>query len=414
MSSSERALSPTEATDLDPDRRIVTLLGTLIGFDTTSAKSNLAMIDWLETYLAGLGARTERFASDDGRKAGLWATFGPIDRPGIVLSGHTDVVPTAGQSWSGDPYALRQAGQRLTGRGACDMKGFLAVVLALLPELDKSRLAKPLHLSFSYDEEVGIVGVRQMLRRVMARIPRPFGCIVGEATGMNIVIGHKGKRAETVTVRGKAIHSALAPQGVNAIGHAARLITFINGLQAFVRDRCEPDAAFEVPYPTINVGPIRGGQSVATVADFCTFDYEIRGQAGTRFDEIITTVHDHARHHLLPEMHRVSPDCGIDFAFHTDYPAFEIEPDHTLVRLAATLLPDADIGKMSGGTEAGLFAQIADVPTVIIGPGFIEQAHQADEYVELDQLMRCRGFLQGLLQQTVLAQADGATGTALA
>ena len=386
--------------------RVISILETVVGFDTTSALSNLPMIEWLEAELSRLGAKTRRFPSQDGTKANLWATFGPEDKPGVVLSGHTDVVPTAGQDWTSDPYRLRRDGDCLFGRGTCDMKGFFAVVLAVLPVLDLKSLRYPLHLSFSYDEEVGIVGVRGMLKQLAEEEVRPFACLIGEPTDMNIVIAHKGKRAETVVVSGEAIHSGLAPKGVNAIYGAADLIRFIRDLQPRLAAECASDPAFEIPYPTVNVGPVRGGISVATVADECRFDYEIRGGLGTDFERYIEAVHSHAARQVLPAMRGEAKGGDIRFEFHTDYPAFEIDRDHPLVGLAASILPAAKITKLSGGTEAGLFASITDTPTIVVGPGSIAQAHQADEFVDLDQLMRCAAFLREFLDATVLGNPE--------
>ncbi len=389
----------------------MSILAELIAFDTTSARSNLPLIDWLEDYLRPLGATTRRFPSPDATKANLWATFGPDPggdlADGVILSGHTDVVPTATQSWASDPYILRRDDERLFGRGTSDMKGFIAVVLALLPEIQPSRLRAPLGLAFSYDEEVGIVGVRDMLHQLTAEGLRPAACLIGEPTGMDIIIGHKGKRAESVVVSGRAIHSALAPRGVNAICHAGDLIGFISSLQQRLADECAHDTDFEIPYPTVNIGPVRGGISVATVADQCAFDYEIRGGKGTDFERYIADVHNYAKAAVTPSMNRgEGPACGVSFSFHTDYPAFEIDRAHPLVQLASRLSPTSTVRKLSGGTEAGLFAAIADIPTVVVGPGSVEQAHQANEFVRVDQLSRCARFVADFLAASVFAEQN--------
>ncbi|MGC0320862.1 acetylornithine deacetylase [Bradyrhizobium sp. USDA 326] len=377
--------------------KAVSILQTLISMDTTSSKSNLPLVDWVEAYVAALGATAERFSCDSKAKAALWITFGPAARQGLVLSGHTDTVPAVESSWKSNPFRLHKRDDRLYGRGACDMKGFIAACLAALPRLARQELSFPIHLSLSYDEEVGIVGVRPMLREIATRPVKPFACIVGEPTMMQVVVGHKGKRAERVTVRGRGCHSSLAPHGVNAVLYAARLISHIDHLgRRLMRDGSQ-DALQTVPSVTVNVAPIRGGQWVAAVPDECSFDYEIRGSCQKEIDEFVHQVHAFAQDTLLREMQCIAPEAAIEFEFHTSYPAFNISPNASLVKSVQDLLDQRAVAKVPYGTEAGLFAAIADIPTVVVGPGSIEQAHKPNEFIEISQLEACVHFVDDLL-----------------
>ena len=255
----------------------VALLGTLVAFDTVSDRSNLPLIDWAEAYCRGHGAAVERVPDPTGRKAALLVSVGPFEtRPGYVLSGHSDVVPAEGQPWSSDPFVLREAGGRLYGRGTSDMKGFLAVCLALLPEMVAADLATPIHLAISYDEEVGCLGVRPLIARMLERVPRPLGCFVGEPTGMDVVVGHKGKSAARLTFRGRASHSALAPQGVNAVEYAARFIEHVRlSAEAIARDGAR-DPLYDVPHTTGLSSVVRGGTALNIVPDTCSVAFEYR------------------------------------------------------------------------------------------------------------------------------------------
>lgn len=374
--------------------RVISILDALVSVDTTSSHSNLPLVQWVESYAQKYGAIVERFPSEDGRKASLWITVGPADKPGLVLSGHTDVVPVDRSTWSSDPFRLEEREGRFYGRGTCDMKGFIAVCLAAIPDMVEQKLRFPVHLSLSYDEEVGIVGVRGMLREIAQRAVKPFACIIGEPTMMRTVIGHKGKRAETVTVRGRGCHSALSPVGVSAITYAARLIAFIDQIGRRLMDGGERDPLQPVPFTTLNVSPIAGGQWVAAVADECRFDYEVRGSSQAEIDRTVDEIHAYAHEVLLPEMQGLAPEADIEFAFHTDYPAFNIEPDAPAVATVSRLLGDATVMKVPFGTEAGLFASIAQIPTIVMGPGSIEQAHKPDEFIEREQLVQCCRFVE--------------------
>ena len=271
------------------------ILAQLIAFDTTSSKSNLGLIDHVRDYLAGYGVDSRLVMDATGQKANLWATIGPADRPGVILSGHTDTVPVEGQDWASDPYVLTERDGRLYGRGACDMKGFLACALAAVPDLVARDLARPVHLAFSYDEEVGCVGVIGLLEMLRAEALRPAMCIVGEPTLMQVVIGHKAKRSMRVTVRGRSCHSSLAPQGVNAVDYAARLAVRMQDIAARLAATGGRDTDYDITHSTAHTGTIHGGTALNIVPDLCTLDCELRVLPHEDADALVQELRDYAR-----------------------------------------------------------------------------------------------------------------------
>jgi acetylornithine deacetylase len=377
--------------------RIRKLLADLIAFDTVSDRTNLPLIAYIEKYLASFGVTGRRIPDDTGQKASLWVTIGPEDRPGIVLSGHTDVVPVTGQSWTSNPFELAERDGRLYGRGTADMKGFVAVCLAMVPEIQCAKLEMPIHLAFSYDEEVGCIGVRPLLRELSRMPVKPLGCFVGEPTLMQVTIGHKGKHAVRATFRGHASHSSLAPTGVNAVEYAAELITEIRRRALQLTEEGTRDELYDVPHTTMLTSIVQGGTALNIVPDRCTAEFEVRGLGISESKSMTDTVIAWARAELEPAMRRTEPGCGIDFEEILEYPALDMPPEHALVTLAKQLAGRNSHGKVSFGTEAGLFVGIADIPTVIIGPGSIVQAHKPDEFVELSELMNCAGFVERLI-----------------
>jgi acetylornithine deacetylase len=379
--------------------RIVGILSQLVAFDTTSRNSNLPLIEWVEDYLRPLGFTLERIPDATGRKANLWASIGPQDVPGFILSGHTDVVPTDGQSWTSDPYRLREENGRLYGRGACDMKGFLAVCLAAAEEMGGGRLTRPIHLAFSYDEEVGCIGVRGIVERLGRAAVRPEGCFVGEPTGMGVVVGHKGKRSVRVQVRGKTCHSSLAPQGVNAVEIGARIAAEISRVAETLARSGARDDLYDVPYSTGHVGVLRGGTALNIVPDQCEMLFEFRTIGADDPDALVQGIVDYARTTLEPGMKAVDPSTGIDFDVYAGFPGLDIAPDAGVVTLAKALVARNDHGKVAYGTEAGLFLEIGGVPTVVVGPGSIEQAHKADEWIAVEQLDKCARFVERLVER---------------
>lgn len=378
--------------------RILDILSTLVAFDTTSRNSNLPLIEWVEAYLARLGFTSERIYDPTGQKANLWATIGPADVPGFILSGHTDVVPVDGQTWSSDPFRLRREDGRVYGRGVCDMKGFLAVCLAGAEGL-KQPLKRPIHLAFSYDEEVGCVGGRDMAEWLRKGPMRPEACFVGEPTGMQVVIGHKGKRSVRVETRGLTCHSSLAPRGVNAVEWAARLVAEIRNIAERLAAEGARDESYDVPFSTGHVGVLRGGSALNIVPDLAEIVFEFRTIAADDPDELVAEVMRYARTVLEPAMKAVDPRTGFDFDVFAGFPGLDTAPDSEVATLAKALAGRNDHGKVAFGTEAGLFAEIAGVPSVVIGPGSIDQAHKADEWIKIAELERCAAFVEQVAQR---------------
>ena len=379
--------------------RILEILSALVAFDTTSRNSNLKLIDWVEAYLHRLNVPTERIYDPTGQKANLLASVGPADVPGFILSGHTDVVPVDDQNWSSDPFRLRQANGRLYARGACDMKGFLAVCLAAVEDMRKAPLRTPIHLAFSYDEEVGCVGGRRLAEHLSRGQVRQQACFVGEPTGMGVVIGHKGKRTVRVTVRGKTGHSSLAPQAVNAVEYGARLVSEITRIADRLATEGPRDELYDVPHSTAHVGVLRGGTVINIVPDRAEILFEFRTIGGVDPDALVAEVVRYAKERLEPRMQGVDPGAGFDFEVVSGFPGLEMPANAEVVALAKQLAGRTDHGKVAFGTEGGLFNHIAGIPTVVIGPGSIEQAHKADEWIELDQLETCSAFVDRLIQQ---------------
>jgi len=378
------------------------ILADLVAFDTTSRNSNLPLIGYVRDYLARHGIESELFSSPDGSKANLWATIGPPVHGGLILSGHTDCVPVDGQDWTSDPFTVVQREARLYGRGTCDMKGFLACVLAAVPELSRAGLERPVHIAFSYDEELGSIGVRHLTAALARRGARPALCLVGEPTGMGVVTGHKGGRSYGCTVTGAESHSSLAPHAVNAIEYAAELIGEIRRVGQELAAG-PADAEFDVIHSTISTGLIEGGTAINIVPRSCSFTFEYRNLIDVDQDRIFSRIERFAREVLEPQMQKIALDAGISFEEIYDYPAHEIEADHPQVLLVKRLVQRNDHSKVAYGTEAGIFKRDLAVPTVICGPGSISNAHMPDEFVELDQLAACDAFIQQLVQAVAFA-----------
>jgi len=367
----------------------------LIGFDTTSRNSNLELIQFVKDYLTGFGIDGRTTFDDDKRKANFYATIGPGDRPGIMLSGHTDVVPVDGQSWDTEPFGVVERDGRLYGRGTCDMKSFLAVALSFVPEMVRRPLATPIHLAFSYDEEVGCVGVHRLIED-FANLPvRPFACIVGEPTEMKVVSAHKGKRSYTAFVRGHECHSSMTHIGVNAVEIAAEIVAHLRAMARRFREQGPHDHDYEPPYTTVHTGTIHGGTALNIVPKDCSFEFEWRHLPEHDPDEIYAEVAKLAQS-LLPEMQAVEPSTGIEFVERSAIIGLETDPSEEVVALVKSLTGANATEKVSFGTEAGAF-QHADVPTVVCGPGSIEQAHKPNEFVSLEQVRLCEGFMARLL-----------------
>jgi acetylornithine deacetylase len=378
-------------------QKSIDVLEALVGFDTTSRNSNLELIAWVEGYLDRLGIKHRRIPDPTMPKTNLWATIGPTETPGYILSGHTDVVPVDEQKWSSDPFKLTARDGRLYGRGATDMKGYVACCLAAVPAMLARPLKRPIHLAFSYDEEVGCTGARGMVAELAQAPVKPIACFVGEPTEMEVVVGHKSKRSFKVTVRGKTCHSSLAPYGVNAVEYAARLVARIREISDRHAREGARDALYDIPFSTAHVGTLHGGTALNIVPDVCTIDFEFRTIAADSLDALTEEVVGYARDVLEPEMRKVAPEVGISIISSAGFPGLDTPPDAEVVALAKQLAGRNGHGKVAYGTEAGLFDGIG-IPTVVIGPGSIDQAHKADEFVAVVELAKCDAFLGRLVK----------------
>lgn len=370
----------------------------LVGFDTTSRNSNLALIEFVRDYLDGYGVKSELVHDAGGDKANLYATIGRTDQGGILLSGHTDVVPVDDQDWHSDPFKIIEKDDRLYGRGSADMKGFIATVLSLVPELTRRQLREPIHLCFSYDEEVGCVGVRTLIDALKDRPNKPRLAIIGEPTVMQVGVGHKGKHSYRCTVHGHEAHSSLVHQGVNAVEAAAELIAKLKEIARRKRDHGPFDPDFQPPYSSVHTGVVHGGTALNIVPRDCTFDFEMRQLPGDDVAAVIAELEEFAEKYLLPEMHAVRPETRIIIEELTAAPGLSTPIDHEVTRLAAALSGGNGTAKVSFATEGGLF-QEAGIPTVICGPGSIDQAHKPDEFIALEQIDRCEAFLRRLIDR---------------
>jgi acetylornithine deacetylase len=367
------------------------LLADLVGFDTTSHKSNIAIIDYIEAYLARHGVASARVPTADGLKASLFATIGPTDVPGIALSGHTDVVPVTGQTWDTDPFKLVERNGRLYGRGACDMKAFLACMLAMVPQFKARALKVPIHLAFSYDEEVGCTGVRPMVAELGKSLPLPRMVFVGEPTSMSVVDAHKGPMRWHVEVTGRAAHSSMPHLGVNAITYAGRLIAELARMEEDLKSG-ERVARFDPPYTTLQVTELAGGTASNIVPIICTFGWEIRRLPGFDGRAVDARFRDFAATHCVPEMQRLAPETGIKIEITNEVPAFAADPKAEIVPLALKLAGQNETFAVCYATEASLF-QAGGSPSVVIGPGDIAQAHTANEFIAVSEIEKCLRFL---------------------
>ncbi len=383
----------------NPTPATVDLIKKLVACDTTSRNSNLALIRFVEDYLKGLGIESRLVFDETGKKANLLATIGPENRPGLLVSGHTDVVPVDGQHWTTDPFAVVEKDGRLYGRGTCDMKSFVAAALALAPDFQRADLTAPIHFSFSYDEEVGCIGVRRLISELERLRLRPTACVVGEPTSMKVVRAHKGKISYRCRVHGFECHSSLAPHGVNAVEFAAEVITHIRRLERRFAAEGPFDGDFDVAHTTAHTGVIQGGTALNIVPKECWFDFEFRYLPGQDPYALVDEVRRFAETELLPEMRRVRPDVGFSWEELSGFPGLTTDEDAEIAQMAKSATGDnAAAGKVAFGTEAGLF-NAAGIPTIVCGPGDIAQAHKPDEFVSLEQVAMCEAFLRRLVER---------------
>jgi acetylornithine deacetylase len=375
--------------------RTQAILANLVGFPTVSADSNLAMIDHMADLLSDAGARVDLFHDDTGTKANLFATIGPDREGGIVLSGHSDVVPVTDQKWTSDPFRLEERDGRLFGRGTCDMKGFIAATLAMAPDYATRRLKRPIHFAFTYDEEVGCLGARSLVPALQARGIRPAMAIVGEPTDMRIIEGHKGCCEYTVAFQGLEGHGSNPDRGVNAVEYAVAYVARLMELRHQLRHRTPVASVFEPPWTTINIGRLSGGVAHNVIASRAELDWEMRPVQDSDAAFVRQTMADYCNDVLLPQMQAVCPDAGITTYVIGEVCGLEPMEENAARRLVAELTGANGADVVSFGTEAGLFQQMG-LSAVLCGPGSIEQAHKADEYVTLSQLDQCLTMLHGL------------------
>ena len=379
------------------ENKSINILESLISFDTTSFKSNLAIIDYIQTYLKNYNVDSTLIYDANRKKANLFATIGPNKNGGIMLSGHTDVVPTKQQNWSTNPYVLTKKKDKLYGRGTSDMKGFIALVLSRIPFMVNANLSKPIHLAFSYDEELGCIGAYRLIDFIQNHSIKPSACIVGEPTNMELVIGHKGKCSHEVEINGFACHSGQAPLGVNAINYAAKLINKIEEIANEKSIHGPFDYDYEIPYTTLHTGIIKGGSVINIVPDKCLLEFEIRHLLEDNPNELIKKIKKYASESLEPSMKKISNLCKIIFKKKISYPSLLINKNDELVLFIKKILKNYKHKKVIFGTEGGLFQEKLGIPSIVCGPGSIDQAHKADEFVEIGQLEKGGFFLDELL-----------------
>jgi acetylornithine deacetylase len=376
------------------------MIDRLIAFNTVSRDSNLGLIEWVRDYLQGLGATARLTHDATGKKANLFATLGQSQKPGLILSGHTDVVPVDGQNWDTDPFVATESDGKLFARGSADMKGFIGIILAQAPKfvaaLNDNRLDAPLHYSLSYDEEVGCLGVRGLIRDLQENNIRPAGCVVGEPTSMQPIIAHKGTHRFRCAVRGREAHSSYVTYGVNAIEYAARLVVFIRQIADRLAQIETRDYGFTVPYSTLSTGVIHGGIAANVVPKDCVFQFDMRTLPNASPDALHQEIRAYAEA-LAREMQAVDEKSGIDLEWLSQTVGLAAAETDAIVQWAMQLSRNTRVGKVSYGTEAGLFQKMG-VPTVICGPGDIAQAHRPNEFVALEQLAQCEKFMDRILE----------------
>lgn len=373
------------------------ILGELIAFPTVSADSNLGLIAYCAARLDALGVQTDLTVDPvSGTKANLFVTIGPDVDGGIVLSGHSDVVPVEGQEWSTDPFAAVERDGLIYGRGSCDMKGFIACCLALAPRMAEAELKRPIHLAFTYDEEVGCVGAQVMLEAVRASGRRPAICVIGEPTDMRIIEGHKGMCEYTCRFRGLAGHGSEPEKGVNAVEYAVRYVSRLMELREELKGRAPEGSRFEPPWSTLQVGRLAGGVAHNVIADKAEVDWEMRPVTEGDYWHVQRNVLDYVNNTLLPAMQAVHPEASIETQVIGEVPGLEVMPESEACDLVAELTGGNVREVVSFGTEAGLFQKMG-ISTVICGPGSIAQAHKADEFVAVEQLGECLAMIERLI-----------------
>ena len=381
-------------TDITPQREWI---DRLVAFDTTSSKSNLSLIEDVEAYLHGFGVDTFRVYDDEGTKANLYALVGPKVEGGVVLSGHTDVVPVEGQDWSTDPFQVTEKDGKLYGRGVADMKSFSAIALSLVPDMLAARMKRPVIFALSYDEEIGLLGAPRMIAEIAERMPKPSSVIVGEPTNMKVIDGHKGIASFTVRVTGYTTHSSQTDRGVSAVEAAAKLITKISGMRERREAAADPSSPFDPPYSTMTVNVVRGGTQLNIMAGEAMFQWDMRVVPGDSREDIIAEFTDYARG-IEAEMRAKAPGCRIEIEQISNAPSLAPHADNPAADLAKAITGLNSTDVVSYAAEAGQF-QEAGFSVVICGPGSIDQAHQPDEFITLDQIKEGTMFIRRLIER---------------
>jgi acetylornithine deacetylase len=393
------AVSKPDPSGAEPSPAVRAMIDRLIGFPTVSRDSNLDLLEWVRDYLQSHGAKIRLTQDATGKKANLFATLGDSPKPGLILSGHTDVVPVDGQNWDSDPFRVTERDGKLFARGSADMKGFIGIILAQAPKfvaaLNSNRLDAPLHYALSYDEEVGCLGVRGLIRDLEDNGIRPAGCVVGEPTSMQPIIAHKGTHRFRCAVHGREAHSSYVTRGVNAIEYAARLVVYIRQIADRLAQIEKRDYGFTVPYSTLSTGLIRGGIAANVVPKDCEFHFDMRTLPQASPDALYEEIRTYAEV-LAREMQAIDPQSGIDLVWASQTAGLAASETDAIVQWAMQLSNNSTVGKVSYGTEAGLFQKMG-VPTVICGPGDIAEAHRPNEFVALEQLAQCEAFMNRIL-----------------
>lgn len=371
------------------------MLARLVAFDTTSRNANLELIGFVRAWLDRHGVAYRVSTDASGQKANIHAIIGPQAAGGIALSGHVDTVPVDGQAWSADPFTLRAADGRLYARGAADMKGFVAACLAAVPELAARKLARPLHLFITHDEETDMAGARELVADLAASGLKPAMCVVGEPSLMQPILGHKGRLALRVVARGKPGHSSEPAKGVNAIGAAAETIGYLNGEARRFAAEGPFDAGFDPPHTTVHVGTIQGGTILNIIPERCEFIMEWRTVPADDFFAQVERLRAHLAAVVEPAMRAVDAGCGFTLEVMNWIPGMRLPGGHVLADLVKQLTGANAAGYVSYGTEGGLYEQ-AGIPTIVCGPGAIAQAHQPDEWIAQTQLDACDAFIRRL------------------
>jgi acetylornithine deacetylase len=376
----------------------IEMLRRLVAFDTTSRNSNLALIDYVQDYLKGHGVASKLVPNEDGKKANLFATVGPNVKDGVVLSGHTDVVPVDGQPWDTDPWVLTLKDGKYHARGTCDMKAFYAIALAMLPQMVKAKLKKPIHFALSYDEEVGCLGARSLAARMAAEVPKPRAIIIGEPTMMTVVHAHKGVCMFVTKFTGFEAHSSMTHLGVSAIHFAGEFLHYLNSLQEKLEAQFPPTSEFTPPAPTFNVGTIVGGTAGNILARECEILWGYRELPDRPLEALGEQAQKWLKDELLPKMKAKHPAASIETVVRAATVGFSPAGNDEAKALARAWSGSNTVGSVVYGTEAGIFRQTLGVPTVVCGPGDIAQAHQPNEFILASQITACEAFMQRMME----------------